>query len=101
MKTSSSSTVDQEQQREQRHCFCIPVCHFFEQLIKACLNCLGLDDYSAAQYDHIVLMADPPPENAREMKCSEDEGTRSGTGRELRTGVKEPHVHSGHGAQIN
>ncbi|PRQ48933.1 hypothetical protein RchiOBHm_Chr2g0116271 [Rosa chinensis] len=54
MKTSSSSAVDQEQQREQRHRFCIPVCHFFE-LIKACLNCLGLDDYSAAHSLNTII----------------------------------------------
>lgn len=66
--SSSSSAEDQDQHREERHRFY----HFFEKLIKPCINCLGLYDYSTVQYDHIVLMSDPPPPPVieREMKCS-------------------------------
>ncbi|KAL6225282.1 hypothetical protein ACLB2K_004133 [Fragaria x ananassa] len=81
MKAPSSSAEDQDQHREERHRIST------KKLIKPCINCLGLYDYSTVQYDHIVLMSDPPPPPPppvieREMKCSEDEGASSSTGRE-------------------
>ncbi|PRQ48931.1 hypothetical protein RchiOBHm_Chr2g0116251 [Rosa chinensis] len=102
----SSSSADQRE--EERHPLLHSPCHFFDQLITACLKCLGLDhDFSfsaaAGKTKADQHQQYPAPQTEMEMKFREEVVvTATGNARWTRAlRVKRPSLGSGSGPQIN